>query len=64
MNTISKYQMAEILEYLDDVAAALPPSPVPGLESTSAWCIRMARKRLHTAALIDVAVEPAAAEVA
>jgi hypothetical protein len=57
MRTINQFQVASILEYLDAAVAALPPSPA--LESTAAWNIRMARKRLYAVALADVAVEPA-----
>ena len=41
MNTISKYQMAEILEYLDAAAADGRPLPSQGSKAlppgTSAW---------------------------
>lgn len=61
MRTISQHQMATILEYLDAASAALPPSPLPGLESSAAWNIRMARRWLYRAALAEVAIEPIAA---
>jgi hypothetical protein len=61
MRTVSQSQIATILEYLDAASVALPPSPVPGIESTAAWNIRMARRWLYRAALGEIAIEPIAA---
>ena len=65
MPTLSKHEMISILSYLDDAAAALPASTVPGLETTAAWNLRIARRRLYEAAVGEVTVEalpPAANE--
>lgn len=58
MPTLHKSQVQSILEHLDAAAAALPPSSIPGIESSAAWHLRCARRRLYNVALTEIAVEP------
>ncbi len=65
MNTINKYEMASILEYVDaafvssrDLDAELRKS-APAYESDLTWRIRMVREKLMRAAIREVEVEAA-----
>lgn len=58
-NTLSRYAMRSILNYLAEASAITGKTDFPGQEGTATWCIRMAREQLMEAACADVSVEQA-----
>ncbi len=59
MNTISRFEMKAILDYLECALSDSQKLDLPTYESNLTWRIRMARDRLLNAAINTVEVEAA-----